>query len=66
MTVRAVALRNFTLGDDDVSKGKPLSLPANQFHDLESVGLVGRAPPEKVPATPKVAKRAPGKAKTAK
>lgn len=39
--------RDFTLEDVPYKKGKPITLPANQFDDLESVGLVEPKPAAK-------------------
>jgi hypothetical protein len=65
MTVQAKVLRDFTLGDEDLKKGDVKGVPASQFHDLESVGLVERAPKE--PDAPAPApKRAPRRDKAAK
>jgi hypothetical protein len=41
--IKARAVRDFTLGDDQHAAGAELDLPKNQFDDLESVGLVERA-----------------------
>lgn len=43
----AKATQDFTLDGKEVAKGEILSLPANQFDDLESVGLIEKAPAPK-------------------